>query len=150
MFGNKNIMILPCSMLFSLLFLGMCDARGADESVLLWDTAKHFEQSLAPEAVAKKEGWKGLPGENESIAGDPCLVNKYLALVLRKGARSGEWYYKLGDKMVKGPTLIPIGANGDKAKRWNPLRSLIILRKRFFWRSTPLQSRARKSLPDIF
>jgi hypothetical protein len=48
--------------------------------------------------------------------GDLCAANSYLAVVLRKGARGPECYYRLGERMVKGPMLIAAGAGGDKTK----------------------------------
>jgi len=90
--------------------------KAAPETVSLWDTVKHSDAALAPDAIAKMGGWKAVADEKASFEGDACLLNSYLALVLRKGAKGAEWYYKLGDALVKGPTLLPVGANGDKAK----------------------------------
>ena len=107
-------------MAFLLLFAVPLSTYGAKdaatESIALWDTGKHSDASLAPEAVSARDGWTAVADEKASLAGDACLVNSWVALVLRKGGQGAEWYYKLGDKMVKGPTIIPVGANGDKAK----------------------------------
>jgi len=98
------------------------DAGAAENAVLLWDTGKHSAKSLSPDAVAKRDGWKELTGENAAITGDVCLANEHLTLAFRKGARGGEWYYRLGETMVKGPTLVPVGAGGDKTKALNSFK----------------------------
>ena len=94
----------------------MTAAAAAENLALLWDMGRHSAKSLQPDAVAKREGWKGVTGENVSVSSDVCVANEYLTLVFRKGARGGEWYYRLGETMVKGPTLVPVGSGGDKAK----------------------------------
>ena len=91
-------------------------ACAVESPALLWDMGRHSTENLLPDAVAKREGWKGLTGENVSRSGDVSLANEYLTLVFRKGARGGEWYYRLGEQMMRGPTLVPVGAGGDKAK----------------------------------
>ena len=98
----------------------------ADVAPLLWDTGKYSPKSLSPDAVAKRDGWKGLADENAAIAGDVCLANEHLTLAFRKGAGGGEWYYRLGDAMVKGPTLVPVGADGDKAKKLDAFKVIDI------------------------
>jgi hypothetical protein len=100
-----------------ILFFFAAITSAAESGALLWDTGKHSAKSLSPEAVAKRDGWKELTGENAAITGDVCMANDYLTLAFRKGARGGEWYYRLGEAMVKGPTLVPMGAGGDKAKK---------------------------------
>jgi hypothetical protein len=89
----------------------------AEHGALLWDTGKHSAKSLSPEAVANRGGWKELMVESANITGDVCMANDCLTLAFRKGARGGEWYYRLGEAMVKGPTLVPVGVDGDKAKK---------------------------------
>ncbi|MFZ2639829.1 MAG: hypothetical protein WA117_02495, partial [Verrucomicrobiia bacterium] len=91
-------------------------AEAAESGALLWDTGSHSAKSLSPDAVAKREGWKELAGESADVTGDACMANEFLTLVFRKGARGGEWYYKLGEAMVKGPTLALVGTGGNKAK----------------------------------
>ena len=106
---------------------GMSAAEdAAADSVSLWDTVKHSDASLAPAAIASRDGWKAVADEKASFAGDACLVNNHLALVLRKGCKGAEWYYRLGDQWVKGPTLVPVGANGDKAKAMESLKAVNI------------------------
>ncbi len=95
---------------------GSLDAGDAAASAVLWDTVTHAGASLAPEAVARKEGWRAAVGKEAGIVGDACLVSRYGVLVFRKGGRGAEWYYKLGENLVRGPTLVPVGAEGDKAK----------------------------------
>lgn len=87
-------------------------------TVRLFDTGSTASESLAPETVSKKTGWKELKAtELESVAqGDLCLFNDHMLLVVRQKSQGPEWYYPLGDQMVKGPTLIPTGADGDRAK----------------------------------
>ncbi|MCX6910194.1 MAG: hypothetical protein NTY01_19415, partial [Verrucomicrobia bacterium] len=103
-------------------FLAVTSTGAAESAVLVWDTGKHSAKSLSPDAVAKRDGWKELAGENAVVAGDVCMANEYLTLAFRKGARGGEWYYRLGEAMVKGPTLVPVGAGGDKAKALNAFK----------------------------
>ena len=100
-------------------FLFATDASATESGALIWDTGTHSPDSLSPEAVAKREGWKELTGRNITSHGDICMANEYLVLVFRKGARGGEWYYRLGESLVKGPTLVSVGTNGDKAKALN-------------------------------
>lgn len=95
----------------------MAAAAAAENLTLLWDMGRHSAKSLQPDAVAKREGWKEVTGESVGVSGDVCVANEYLTLVFRKGARGGEWYYRLGEAMVKGPTLVPVGSGGDKAKK---------------------------------
>lgn len=97
--------------------LFMFDASAAESAALLWDTGKHSVKSFAPDTVAKRDGWNRLTEENAAITGDVCLANEHFTLAFRKGARGGEWYYRLGEAIVKGPTLVPVGAGGDKAKK---------------------------------
>ena len=112
----KDILFVSFLMLSSFL-PRVGDARdAAADSVSLWDTVRHSDASLAPEALAAREGWKQVADEKASFAGDACLVNSYLALVLRKGCEGAELYYRLGDKLVKGPNIVPVGAGGDRAK----------------------------------
>jgi hypothetical protein len=106
----------------TLSFFFVTDAGAADSPALLWDTGKHSAKSLSPDAVARREGWKELTGEHAGVTGDVCLANEYLTLAFRKGARGGEWYYRLGEAMVKGPTLVPVGEGGDKAKALNAFK----------------------------
>lgn len=72
----------------------------AAEAVRLFDTTASLPVTLA--GVARKD--------------DLCAANSYLALVLRKGAKGPECYYRLGEKMVKGLTLVAAGVGGDKTK----------------------------------
>ena len=97
-------------------FFAAAESGAADSAALLWDTGKHSAESLPPGAVVSREGWKELAAEHAGIAGDVCMANEHLALVFRKGARGGEWYYRFGETMVKGPTLVTVGAGGDQAK----------------------------------
>jgi hypothetical protein len=112
----KMVAVMAFLMVVISLWAYGAETKGTADSVTLWDTAKHSNASLAPEAVAARDGWKQVADEKASFEGDACLMNNYLALVLRKGCKGAEWYYRLGDKLVKGPTLIPVGAGGDKAK----------------------------------
>ena len=124
-------MLFPFSFLLLTLLLNMNGAKAAAaDSVSLWDTDKHSEQSLAPDAVTKMDGWKEVTSEDATIAGDACLVNAYLALVLRKGYKGAEWYYKSGDKLVKGPNIVPVGAGADKAKAINSFKVIDITKDR--------------------
>jgi hypothetical protein len=109
-------------LLVSLSAPSFAETKGAADSVALWDTGRHFEESLSPEQVAKRDGWKQITDENATITGDVCLSNDYLSLVLRKGAREAEGYYRLGDQMAKALTLVPVGADGDRAKAINSFR----------------------------
>jgi hypothetical protein len=90
----------------------------AAEGVHLFDTQVPSTGPLSPDALLKKEGWAQLKegptpgGAAYMFKGDACAVNNYIALVLRRGAKGAECYYRLGDSMVKGPTLIPVGENG--------------------------------------
>ena len=103
-------------------FLLATDAGAAESGALVWDTGKHSAESLSPDAVAKQEGWKELAGENIRVTGDVCMANGSLALAFRRGARGAEWYYRLGGTMVKGPTLVLVGAGGDKAKSFDTFK----------------------------
>ena len=104
---------------------GASDAKDASgDSVSLWDTVKHSDASLSREAVAARDGWKEIADEKATFEGDACLANSRLALMLRKGCKGAEWYYNLDGKLVKGPTLIPVGADGDKAKAMQSFRLL--------------------------
>ncbi len=87
-------------------------------AVHLFDMGSTASAPLAPEMVSSRKGWKEIigNGSKSAIKGDLCAANTHLSLVIRKGAEGPEWYYRTGDQMVKGPTLIPAGANGDKAK----------------------------------
>jgi len=116
----KWLRVVSC--LTASLFFFPINAGAADGATLLWDTAKHSAKPLSSDAVAKRVGWKELMGENAAITGDVCMANEYLTLVFRKGARGGEWYYRLGETMVRGPTLVPVGAGGDKAKALDAFR----------------------------
>jgi len=90
----------------------------ATEVVRLFDTTASSSTALSGETVTKRAGWIGVAAGRTDVAckGDLCAVNSYLALVLRKGAKGPECYYRLGEQMVKGPTLVAAGAGGDKTK----------------------------------
>lgn len=111
----KRLLVVGC-MAGTFSFSFVTNAEAAESAALVWDTGSHSAKSLLPDAVAKREGWKELAGENADVAGDACMANEFLTLVFRKGARGGEWYYRLGEAMVKGPTLVLLGTGGDKAK----------------------------------
>jgi hypothetical protein len=70
------------------------------------------------EAVRVFDAGSSLPAELSAVAGkgDLCAANSYLALVLRKGSKGPECFYRLGGKMVKGFTLVAAGAGSDKTK----------------------------------
>ncbi|MCX6900790.1 MAG: carbohydrate binding domain-containing protein [Verrucomicrobia bacterium] len=70
------------------------------------------------EAVRLFDTTASLPAAFSGVVckGDLCAANSYLALVLREGAKGPECYYRLGEKMVKGLTLVAAGAGGDKAR----------------------------------
>ncbi|MCX6898731.1 MAG: hypothetical protein NT105_08540 [Verrucomicrobia bacterium] len=109
-------LLVVCCLAGTFSFIFVTDVEAVESGALAWDTGKHSAKSLSPDAVAKREGWKGVTGENVSVSSDVCVANEYLTLVFRKGARGGEWYYRLGEATVKGPTLVPVGPGGDKAK----------------------------------
>ncbi|NOZ19889.1 MAG: hypothetical protein GXP25_02240 [Planctomycetes bacterium] len=90
----------------------------AAHRVRLFDTGGASSEPLSSDAMAKKNGWTEVAEDRTGYAfkGDACMTNNYLALVLRKGAKGAEWYYCLGGQMVKGPTLVPVGAGGDRAR----------------------------------
>ncbi len=111
----KHLLIISCLAGICSFFLAT-DASAAESGALVWDTGKHSAESLPPDAVARREGWKEVAGENVIVTGDVCMANGSLALAFRKGARGGEWYYRLGGTMVKGPTLALVGAGADRAK----------------------------------
>jgi len=73
---------------------------------------------LSGEAVSTRAGWKevGAAEINRSFKGAACVSNDFLALVLRRKSRGPECYYRLGEQMIKGPTLIATGPSGDKSK----------------------------------
>ncbi|MBI5687806.1 MAG: carbohydrate binding domain-containing protein [Verrucomicrobia bacterium] len=70
------------------------------------------------EAVRLFDGKAPLPPVLSGVAGkgDLCAANSSLALVLRKGSKGPECYYRLGERMVRGLTLVAAGAGGDKTR----------------------------------
>ncbi|MBM3889668.1 MAG: hypothetical protein FJ388_11155 [Verrucomicrobia bacterium] len=88
------------------------------EAVRLFDTATSSSTALPGEAVTKRAGWSEIAAERTDAVckGDVCAASSCLALVLRKGSKGPECYYRLGEQMVKGPTLVAAGARGDKTK----------------------------------
>ncbi len=111
----KCLLVVFCLAGLSSFYFGT-NAGAVENTALLWDTGKHSVKSLTPDAVAKRNGWKQLIEESANVTGDVCMANEHLTLAFRKGARGGEWYYRLGETMVKGPTLVSVGAGGDKTK----------------------------------
>ncbi|MFA6563066.1 MAG: carbohydrate binding domain-containing protein [Verrucomicrobiia bacterium] len=88
------------------------------EAVRLFDTGASSSAALSDEVVTKRTGWTEIAaGRADGICkGNLCAANSYLALVLRKGSKGPECYYRLGEEMVKGPTLVAAGAGSDKTK----------------------------------
>jgi hypothetical protein len=78
------------------------------------------------EAVRVFDAESSLPAELSGVAckGDFCAANSYVALVLRKGAKGPECFYRLGEKMMKGFTLVAAGASGDKTKAMNSFKAV--------------------------
>ncbi|MCX6906531.1 MAG: carbohydrate binding domain-containing protein, partial [Verrucomicrobia bacterium] len=88
------------------------------EAVRLFDTGASSSSALPGEVVTKRTGWSEIAAGQSDTAckGDLCVANSYLALVLRKGSKGPECYYRLGGQMVKGPALVAAGAGGDTTK----------------------------------
>lgn len=84
----------------------------------LFDTGTLSSSPFSCETIAGKNGWTEIKGTTSasSIKGDICIVNNYLVLVVRKDSEGPEWYYRLGEQLVKGLMLVPVGQNGDRAK----------------------------------
>ena len=99
-------------------FQQLAQKEDAAEAIRLFDTTAFSSTALAGEAVAKQTGWTEIAGGRNDVAlkGDLCAANRFLALVLRKGARGPECYYRLGDQMAKGPVLVAVGTGGDKTR----------------------------------
>ncbi len=99
-------------------FKQLAQKENTAETARLFDTAASSPAPLSGEAVAKRTGWTEIAaGQSDAVCkGDVCAANSFLALVLRKGAKGPECYYRLGEQMVQGPTLVTAAANGDKTR----------------------------------
>ncbi len=113
-----------CLSITMTLSLIAADTKPATDTISLWDTARGSATSISPAAVLTKPQWNPMTGDTASFTGDACIVNQYLALVLRRGANGAEVYYRLGDDFVKGPTLVPLGLKADTAKAITSFRLL--------------------------
>lgn len=116
MVGVRDIALIGVLLAVLPLPAALAADKAAADAVSLWDTMKHSDSELAPDAIAKMDGWKAVTDRNAGLGGDACLVNNFLSIVLRKGGKGAESYYRLGDRLVKGPTIVPVGAGDDKAK----------------------------------
>jgi hypothetical protein len=92
--------------------------ESAKTALHVFDTGTSSTSPLSREAVTEKKGWVEVKGVDSfaKIRGDTCIANNYMSLIIRKGSEGPEWYYPLGTQMVKGPSLVAVGLNGDRAK----------------------------------
>ena len=98
------------------------------------------------EAVRVFDGKAPLPAALSGVAGkgDLCAANSCLALILRKGAKGPECYYRLGDKMVKGFTLVAAGAGGDKTKAVDSFKAIENTERRIILEASATSEAGRK------
>ena len=95
------------------------ERRAADDDAAggsrLFDTGA---AALSGETLRTRAGWEEVrAGEiNRTFKGAACVANNFLALVLRGTAGGVECYYRLGEQMIKGPTLVAVGRSGDRTK----------------------------------
>ena len=105
-------------------FKQIAQKEDAAQATHLFDTTAASPAPLSGETVSKRTGWTEIAAGRSDAAckGDIYAANSYLALVLRKGARGPECYYRLGEQMVPGPTLVAAAANGDKTKAMDSVK----------------------------
>jgi hypothetical protein len=91
---------------------GPGDATG---DVHVYDTEA---SALSGEAVSSRAGWKEVsPGETGgSFTGAACVSNGSLALVLRRESRAPQCFYRVGARMIEGPTLVAAGTGGEMSR----------------------------------
>jgi hypothetical protein len=87
----------------------------ATEGVHVYDTG---DSVLSGETVNTRAGWKevGVGELNWSFTGAACVSNDSLALVLRKDSRAPQCYYRIGGRMIEGPTLVAAGRGGEMSR----------------------------------
>ncbi len=81
-------------------------------AVTIRDAGAHSNASLTAEQLARRNGWKTVEGAAARFAGDLCVENERLILVLRKGARGAECYGKPGGQPLKVADIAPAPGTG--------------------------------------
>lgn len=101
-------MLVPCLLACS---LAAAEEGPFDAAVRLFDTGVASAAPLAPEALAKRDGWTQVAeGKlNHAFKGDAVAMNNCLALVLRKSGEGAEAYSLATDGARLLATLRPIG-----------------------------------------
>jgi len=91
------------------------DSLAGEPRLALYDTGTSSTEGLSAEALEKKEGWASVSqGQaRESFKGDAVLVNRLVALVLRKGAPRAEMYARGAEGFKLRAVLVPL-AGGAK------------------------------------
>ncbi len=87
----------------------------APEGVHVYDTGASV---VSGETVGTRAGWKEV-GVGElawSFTGAACVSNASLALVLRRESRAPQCYYRIGARMIEGPTLVAAGRGGEMSR----------------------------------
>jgi len=98
-----------------LVAMSFATARGVDAppaTVRLFDTGTASAAPIAPEALAKRDGW-GEVGDGEvsrAFKGDAAFLNNRLAVVLRRRGRGAEIHTLDPAGAKLRATLIPVGA----------------------------------------
>jgi hypothetical protein len=88
-----------------------CAEDAPPAAARLFDTGTPSPAPIAPEALAKREGWVEVKqGEtSHAFKGDAVLLNNVLAAAVRKGGRGAEVYSLAADGARMLATLRPIG-----------------------------------------
>ena len=74
---------------------------------------------MSGETVGTRAGWKEVgAGEiDRSFTGAACVSNGSLALVLRRESRGPVCYYRIGTRMIEGPTLVAASLGGEMSRQ---------------------------------
>ncbi len=87
------------------------------ECVYLLDTGTPSDAPISGDAVKTKTGWEVVPEEtlDHAFKGDIVFLNNKIAVVLRKRGQGAEVYGLAGSGPVLRTTIMPEGADGDRA-----------------------------------
>lgn len=130
----------------ALLFVIFLYAFPVAHGIQLFDTHVPTSEPLTSEMVTQRAGWTEVPLGKSDVAftGDACLMNEHLAIVFRKGAKGTECYYRLGEQMCKGPSLVPVSIGEENGRALESFRVVTSTLENVLFETCSLTESGRK------